>query len=362
MSQSKDAAALLELIVGIFMLQVCLVYGAVKGLIGVVRWCAGGPRLDLATTEAVNRFTALIHEDDAAALAAREAAEDAGDDHYHPIKCLNSCKFLYEDDSPRQRARFEEQARRRVEANMPYRAWEGALAYVRGRRGNAYTRFLIARFGDAATSSADQVEGRTTEAAQIIPWRSSSQGNRFGAKQFSVVTSSDLSMRDTLGKVAEVLRQIVSPVSTGRAWKVIPSVTPSGQFPGALCFEADGFFEPSHGPYLAVNGGSTSIVAEPAGARRKNGGGTVHLTCTAAEDETSDAMLLLFEFRQGTQQMWMQRESEVLVAATIASLAGALPRDVQLSTPWHFGLGEWVTGQVVTIPGQGSFALMRSGH
>ena len=174
------------------------------------------------------------------------------------------------------------------------------------------------------------------------------------------MVSGDLSMRETLGKVAEALRQIVSPLSRDRAWKVIPSVMPSQQFPGALCFEADGSFEASSGPYIAIEGDETSIVADPIGTKHKGCGGSVHLTCTAAEDDIGDAMLLLFEFHQGSQRMWMQRESEVLVAATIAGLASTLADRLQLTSPWHFCLGGWAHGQVLTIPGQGSFALMRS--
>jgi hypothetical protein len=195
MSQTQGAVQLLELIVGLIGMQVCFVYTAIKHLVMLVVRCVApaSEPLDLATVEAVNGFAGLIHQDPAAYDAARQAAWDAGDYHYHPIKFLNRFTFLYSDDPPHQRSRLEEEARRRFETGIARRAWEGSLAYVQGRRGNAYTRFLIDRFGRVSPRpKASAASPAHHEGAGAVPWWGSGQGDRFGPKQFSVVAVSGL--------------------------------------------------------------------------------------------------------------------------------------------------------------------------
>jgi hypothetical protein len=239
------------------------------------------------------------------------------------------------------------------------RAWEGATAYVVGRRGNGYARFLYERFGPYSAPEQELPATEHESGAHPIHWHGSGQGDRFGSKRFLVLFVGGTSSRDALGRVAKALGQFVSPLGNSRAWRVIPGVTESPAIPGALSFRAEGSYVSDGRPYASRRGEGMVVRAESVSGRGKGGRGTVHLTCSAVEDPSDEHVFLIFEFSEAAYPMWANREAEALVACTIAALAGLLAREVRPDSRWEFGRGGWVHSQLVRTSAQESVELIQ---
>jgi hypothetical protein len=92
----------------------------------------------------VDEYAALYASDQEANNAARLAGWEAGE--ARPQGLLESMAANWKDAHGE---RFEDSplARSRLEGSLPKHAQLGAEAYVLHRNGNAYTRYLKARFG-----------------------------------------------------------------------------------------------------------------------------------------------------------------------------------------------------------------------
>jgi hypothetical protein len=327
----------------------------------------GSPPLDPVDLETVRRFAGMIHQDEAALRAAKQAAHDVGAYHIHPIPGVFwEMMARWEDIPPHRMERLRDEAQQRFDVAISEQAVMGARAYLLSKRGNAYTRFLLQRFGPSRPPLPKKVlTGPPSESSsapaspRMATWIGSPNGDRFGAKQFvGVLDSPRISPRTALGHVSQaLLNRVSSPVSSGQPWKVVPGVYPSNQAPGSDGFIAHGSYQRDHSPRVSVNGNQAEIHFDVSGGRGRGTGGIIQLECIAVENPRADQLRIVLEFGESRTPMWLNPESEVLVACTVRQLVSPLAHAFRTATAWEYRLGDWVNNQLVTIPGYGVFSL-----